>query len=146
MISKDTDLIAEAYLSALQKIHNSPTDPATEDIARVNPEVTDRENVEEPVTVAVAVPSGPEATPAGPSIHPNVEDENEELWMARSNLFCLYSCSKKIHNLVQMGIDLEPWMQEKIAVAASNIEGVMKSIAYEAAEKGIDGAQSGLQS
>lgn len=137
MISKDADLIAEAYLSALQKIHNAPTDPGTESIAEVNPEVTDRENMEEPVTMTVAVPAGPESAPQGPSVQPNVEDENQELWMARSNLFCLYSCSKKIHNLVQMGLDLEPWMQEKIAVAANTIEDVMKSVAYEAAEKGI---------
>ena len=140
MISKDAELIGEAYLSALQKIKNVPTDTATEDVAEVNPDVTDRENVEEPVTMAVAVPAGPEhsdAVPAGPSVQPNIEDENEELWMARSNLFCLYSCSKKIHNLVQMGLDLEPWMQEKIAVAASDIDNVMKSVAYHAAEKGL---------
>jgi hypothetical protein len=141
MISKDADLIAEAYLSALQKIHNAPTDPGTESVAEVNPEVTDRENVEEPTSMTVAVPVGPghsDATPVGPSLQPNVEDENEELWMSRSNLFSLYSCSKKIHNLVQMGLDLEPWMQEKIAVASSDIESVMKSVAYEAAEKGLN--------
>jgi hypothetical protein len=141
MISKDADLIAEAYLSALQKIKNVPTDTATEDIAEVNPEVTDRENVEEPVTMTVAVPAGSEhsdVASAGPSVQPNVEDENEELWMAKSNLFCLYSCSKKIHNLVQMGLDLEPWMQEKIAVAASDIDNVMKAVAYHAAEKGLN--------
>ena len=132
MKSKDVDLIAEAYLSALQKIHNTPTDPATEDIAEVNPEVTDIENTEhQPVMVA--------ATPEGPSIQPNVEDENEELWMVRSNLFSLYTNAKKIHNLIQMGLDLEPWMQEKIAVATDGLEGVMKSVAYHAAEKGVQG-------
>lgn len=138
MKSKDADLIAEAYLSALQKIHNAPTDPATEDIAEVNPEVTDIENAEQQPAVVVATPGHSEATPEGPSVQPNVEDENEELWMARSNLFCLYTCSKKIHNLVQMGLDLEPWMQEKIAVAASDIDNVMKTVAYHAAEKGLN--------
>jgi hypothetical protein len=134
MISKDSLLISEAYLSALQRQKDVTTEPAMEDIAEVNPEMTDRENVE----MTVAVPAGPEATmPQGPSIDPNVEDEEEELWMARSNLFSLYSNAKKIHNLVQMGLDLEPWMQTKIAVAADNLEGVMKSAAYEAAEKGL---------
>ncbi len=135
MISKDADLISEAYLSALQKQRTATTiEPAMEDIAEVNPDVTDRENVE----MTIAVPAGPEAAmPQGPSIDPNVEDEEEELWMARSNLFSLYSNAKKIHNLVQMGLDLEPWMQQKIAVAADNLEGVMKSAAYEAAEKGM---------
>jgi hypothetical protein len=142
MTSKDADLIAEAYLSALQKIHNAPTDPGTESVAGVNPELTDRENVEtgeenNPVTMTVAVPAGPEAAPAGSSINPNVEDENEELWMAKSNLFSLYSNAKKIHNVVQMGVDLEPWAQQKIAVCADNLEAVMKAVAYEAAEKGV---------
>jgi len=138
MISKDAELIGEAYLSALQKQKDVANDPAMEDIAEVNPEVTDRENAEKPVTMTMAVPAGPEAAVSqGPSIEPNVEDENEELWMARSNLFSLYTNAKKIHNLIQMGLDLEPWMQQKIAIATDSLEGVMKSTAYEAAEKGL---------
>ena len=145
MISKDVDLIAEAYLSALQKFNNAPADPATEDIAKVNPEVTDRENVEEPVTLQVAVPAGPEAmgamdqgTSCGCSNSDQSHEESEEHWMVRSNLFSLYSNAKKIHNLAQTGIDLEPWAQQKIAVCADNLEAVMKYVAYEAAEKGLN--------
>jgi hypothetical protein len=145
MKSKDTTLIAEAYLSALQKIHNAPTDPATEDIARVNPEVTDRENVEDQSAVVVSVPSSPEATgamdqatPCGCGGSDQAHEESEEHWMVRSNLFSLYSNAKKIHNLAQMGIDLEPWAQQKIAVCADNLEAVMKYVAYEAAEKGLN--------
>jgi hypothetical protein len=145
MTSKDADLIAEAYLSALQKYHNAPTDPATEDIAEVNPEVTDRENVDDkPVTMTVAVPAGPEAagamdqaTSVGSVGSDIAHEESEEHWMVRSNLFSLYSNAKKIHNLAQMGIDLEPWAQQKIAVCADNLEAVMKYVAYEAAEKGM---------
>ena len=142
MISKDADLIAEAYLSALQKIKNVPTDPATKDIARVNPEVTDRENVEQsPVAMTVSVPAGPEAMGAMDQgcgcDHSEAHEESEEHWMVRSNLFSLYSNAKKIHNLAQMGIDLEPWAQQKIAVACQSVEDVMKYVAYEAAEKGI---------
>jgi hypothetical protein len=142
MISKDADLIAEAYLSALQKIHNAPTDPATEDVARVNPEVTDIENTEKPVSMTVAVPAGPEAMGAmdqGSSVgHSDMaHEESEEHWMVRSNLFSLYSNAKKIHNLAQTGIDPEPWAQQKIAVCADQLESVMKYIAYEAAERGI---------
>lgn len=144
MLSKDSLLISEAYLSALQKIHNSPTDPATEDIAKVNPEVTDRENVEEPTSMTVTVPAGPEAmgamdqgTPCGCGGSDMAHEESEEHWMVRSNLFSLYSNAKKIHNLAQAGIDLEPWAQQKVAVCADNLEAVMKYIAYEAAERGI---------
>lgn len=144
MISKDRDLIAEAYLSALQKIHNAPTDPATEDIARVNPEMTDIENTEKPVAMTVSVPAGPEAmgamdqgSPCGCAGSDQAHEESEEHWMVRSNLFSLYSNAKKIHNLAQMGLDLEPWAAAKIAVCADNLESVMKYVAYEAAEKGI---------
>ena len=145
MRSKDADLIAEAYLSALQKIKNVPTDPATEDVARVNPEVTDRENVEEPTATVVSVPAGPEAMGAmdqgsgcGCGGSDQAHEESEEHWMVRSNLFSLYSNAKKIHNLVQAGVDPEPWAQQKLAVATDQVESVMKYIAYEAAEKGIN--------
>ena len=145
MKTKDELLIAEAYLSALQKIKNVPTDPATEDIARVNPDVTDRENVEKPVAMTVAVPAGPEAMGAmdqgsgcGCGSSDMAHEESEEQWMVRSNLFSLYSSAKKIHNLAQMGLDLEPWAQQKIAVCADNLEAVMKYVAYEAAEKGLN--------
>lgn len=143
MISKDADLIAEAYLSALQKQKNVPTDPATEDVARVNPEVTDRENVEQPIATVVSVPAGPEAMGAmdqGSAVGASdqAHEESEEHWMVRSNLFSLYSNAKKIHNLAQMGLDLEPWAQQKIAVCADNLEAVMKYVAYEAAEKGLN--------
>jgi hypothetical protein len=143
MISKDAELIGEAYLSALQKQKDVTNEPAMEDIAEVNPEVTDRENVEEPVTMTMAVPAGPEAMGAmdqGSAIgHSDAaHEESEEHWMVRSNLFSLYSNAKKIHNLAQMSIDLEPWAAAKIAVCADNLESVMKYVAYEAAERGIN--------
>lgn len=148
MISKDVDLIAEAYLSALQKIKNAPADPAIMDIAKANPDVTDIENAENnsaPMSMTMAVPAGPEAmgamdqaTPVGSEIIAGNHEESEEHWMTRSNLFSLYSNAKKIHNLAQMGLDLEPWAQQKVAVCADNLEAVMKYVAYEAAEKGLN--------
>jgi hypothetical protein len=145
MKSKDAELIGEAYLSALQKQKTVTTEPAMEDIAEVNPEMTDRENVEKPVTMTVAVPAGPEAmgamdqaTPMGAEMSDQAHEESEEHWMVRSNLFSLYCNAKKIHNLAQKGLDLEPWAQQKVAVCADNLEAVMKYVSYEAAEKGID--------
>lgn len=146
MISKDADLIAEAYLSALQKSPNFPADPAMGSVIEANPELTDRENAESPVAMTVSVPAGPEAMGAmdqgsGSEViagSDQAHEESEEHWMVRSNLFSLYSNAKKIHNLAQMGIDLEPWAQQKIAVCADNLEAVMKYVAYEAAEKGLN--------
>lgn len=145
MISKDADLIAEAYLSAMQKNHNFAPDPAMGSVVEVNPELTDRENVESPVAMTVSVPAGPEAMGAmdqgsscGCAGSDQAHEESEEHWMVRSNLFSLYSNAKKIHNLAQMGMDLEPWAQQKVAVCADNLEAVMKYVAYEAAEKGLN--------
>ena len=145
MISKDVDLIAEAYLSAMQKNHNFAPDPAMDSVAEVNPDLTDRENVESPVAMTVSVPAGPEAMGAmdqgsgyESSMSDQAHEESEEHWMVRSNLFSLYSNAKKIHNLAQMGLDLEPWAQQKDAVCADNLEAVMKYVAYEAAEKGLN--------
>jgi hypothetical protein len=145
MISKDVDLIAEAYLSAMQKNHNFAPDPAMDSVAEANPELTDRENVESPVAMTVSVPAGPEAMGAmdqgsgyESSMSDQAHEESEEHWMVRSNLFSLYSNAKKIHNLAQMGLDLEPWAQQKVAVCADNLEAVMKYVAYEAAEKGLN--------
>ena len=56
MISRDADLISEAYLSAIQKSPNYPGDPAMKSVAEVNPEVTDRENVENKPAIVVSVP------------------------------------------------------------------------------------------
>jgi len=145
MISKDADLISEAYLSAVQKNHNFAPDPAMDSVVEVNPELTDRENVESPVAMTVSVPAGPEAMGAmdqgsgyESSMSDQAHEESEEHWMVRSNLFSLYSNAKKIHNLAQMGLDLEPWAQQKVAVCADNLEAVMKYVAYEAAEKGLN--------
>ena len=145
MISKDVDLIAEAYLSAMQKNHNFAPDPAMGSVVEVNPELTDRENVESPDIMTVTVPAGPEAMGAmdqgsgcGCAGSDEGHEESEEHWMTRSNLFSLYSNAKKIHNLAQMGLDLEPWAQQKVAVCADNLEAVMKYVAYEAAEKGLN--------
>jgi hypothetical protein len=95
--------------------------------------------------MTVSVPAGPEAMGAmdqgsgcGCAGSDQAHEESEEHWMVRSNLFSLYSNAKKIHNLAQMGLDLEPWAQQKVAVCADNLEAVMKYVAYEAAEKGLN--------
>lgn len=141
MISKDADLLAEAYLSAIQRSPNYPADPATASVARVNPEVTDIVNAERKPEASVVAVSGPvpvaqQGMTCGCD-RSQEHEESEEHWMVRSNLFSLYSNAKKIHNILQSGIDPEPWAQQKIAVACQSVEDVMKYIAYEAAEKGI---------
>jgi len=132
MISKDVDLIAEAYLSASKKMFNTPPEAAMSSVAAVNPEVTDISNMEvdEP-SIEVSIPDMCHADDAA-------HEESEEHWMLRSNLFSIFTNAKKLHNLAQSGIDLEPWAQQKIAVCTDNLEAVIKYAALEAAENGIE--------
>jgi hypothetical protein len=57
--------------------------------------------------------------------------------MVLANLFSLFSNSKKLHKFTMSGMDLDPWMQQKIAVCADNLEAVMRSAHYDAVKAGI---------
>ena len=64
-------------------------------------------------------------------------EESEENYMAMANLFSLFSNAKKLHHFVMSGVEMEPWMQQKIAVCADNLEAVFRSLNYDAAKAGV---------
>jgi len=51
--------------------------------------------------------------------------------MAKSNLFKMAEYSMQLHNMIQDEQNLEPWVQEKIAVAASMMDSVAHYMQYE---------------
>jgi hypothetical protein len=51
--------------------------------------------------------------------------------MAKSNLYNLRDDSAMLCNLIEMEEDLEPWVQEKIAVAASMISSVARYMKFQ---------------
>lgn len=119
MVFKDSTLLQEAYISAIQKSVNVPSDMPQLDNDNINPTVIDIE------------PNVPISNGCG------CDEQQEEDYMALSNLFSIFSNAKKIHKFLESGINLEPWMQQKIAVCADNLESVMRSTHYDAAKMGV---------
>ena len=125
MVFKDSTLLQEAYISAVQKTVNVPSSTPQLD-AEINPSP-------EPMTIAIGnEPQSSEECGCG-----GAEEENEENYMAMANLFSLFSNAKKLHRYTMDGIKMDPWMQQKIAVCADNLEAVARSINYDAAKAGM---------
>jgi hypothetical protein len=125
MVFKDKTLLEEAYISASQKSINLPSNlinPAPEIVAVTN---TPQEEI------PMQEPHQDSACGCGGS------EEQEESYMDMANLFSLFSNAKKIHHFLESGMSLEPWMQQKIAVCADNLEAVMRSTRYDAAKSGM---------
>jgi hypothetical protein len=58
-------------------------------------------------------------------------EEQYEGRMAKGNLYNMAKHATMLHNLIQDNEDLEPWLEEKIAVAADAIETVAQYMEYE---------------
>ena len=125
MVFKDTTLLQEAYISATQKTVNVPSAvPQLEPDQEVNP-----------VVLSVNAEPVPNSEPQGCGC--GGSEESEENYMVLANLFSLFSNAKKLHKFAMSGMDLEPWMQQKIAVCTDNLEAVMRSAHYDAVKTGI---------
>lgn len=61
----------------------------------------------------------------------NADPDGYEGRMAKSNLFKTAESATMLHNLIQDGENLEPWVEEKIAVAAQMIDSVANYMQYE---------------
>jgi hypothetical protein len=126
MVFKDATLLQEAYISATQKTVNVPSTVTQQD-AEVAPE---------PVMISI---TGEPNTMEEPSTGCGCggSEEGEENYMAMANLFSLFSNAKKLHHYLMSGVGMEPWMQQKIAVCADNLEAVARSVNYDAAKAGV---------
>jgi hypothetical protein len=65
-----------------------------------------------------------------PKEHP-VDQHGYEGRMVKQNLFKIMEHAKALHGLIADDEDLEPWVEEKIAVAASMMESVGHYLKYE---------------
>lgn len=128
MIFKDSTLLQEAYISAVQKTVNVPS-------STLQPNDVNQDPATLPVGIETSIDSHGSGDLAGCGC--GESEEQEEDYMAMSNLFSLFSNAKKIHRFLMSGVSLEPWMQQKIAVCADNLESVMRSVDYDAAKAGI---------
>jgi hypothetical protein len=137
MLNKDKVLLEEAYLSATSKIPSTPADSDYE-----KEDESDEETSEKPMVISIGGPVDDEVSEEEP-IHSGDENdkedwqehENEEIRMAKTNLFTLNEDSKTIFNALEDGEEIEPWMLQKIAVASEMLCGVAKVVRYYTAKK-----------
>lgn len=131
MMFRDQKMLAEAYITATQK--NTPMDASEPDVPNSTVEMS---------------PDAPEVSiNLEPSDISNDSDEEcscgdhelEELTMAKTNLFALFTSAKMIHDAILEGYELEPWMLQKIAIVSDSISNVAKKVHYDvvASEAGI---------
>lgn len=77
--------------------------------------------------------------PISPMLSPNImsqppipmDPDGYEGRMAKGNLFKAAESAALLHNLIQDGENLEPWVQEKIAIAAQSLVSVADYLKYE---------------
>jgi hypothetical protein len=144
MLFKDKALLEEAYLSTTGKIPSTPADKEEEvEDNNSNAEDIDTgiETSEEPMVIAIGGPvdSEEEENEAPESVGGDTsswqEHENEEIRMAKTNLFTLSEDAKLLHDCIHEGEVIEPWMLQKIAVASEMLCGVAKVVRYYTAKK-----------
>jgi hypothetical protein len=124
MVFKDSTLLQEAYISAIQKSVNVPSNG-------IRPAVDMVPSVTTPVPGEVST-QPEDGCGCGCS-----SEDSEENYMAMSNLFSIFSNAKKLHAFLMSGVEMDEWMVQKIAVCADNLESVMRSANYDAAKSGI---------
>jgi hypothetical protein len=131
MKNNDLKLLEEAYISAVKKLNEIPVTDIT------SPQPDTPKEVE--LTTEPSVEPEEETCSCQDDWNESPEEhESEEIRMAKTNLFSLYKKSKLIHNLFQQGVMPHAWTLQKIAICASNLEDVAKSIEYHAAESGLE--------
>lgn len=142
MINKDSYLLEEAYLSISQP--KKPVVPSDEEEVTTDPnEVVSAGPVDEPapgVSVNMVEPQSEPSVPAAVEMSPEApalglgddrmseEDEDEEDAMAIDNLNSIRESIMKIAGFCGTGGHLEPWQQQKLAIAMDNLAGVARSL------------------
>lgn len=64
-------------------------------------------------------------------IEPDKGKYDDEGRMAKSNLYKMAKYATQLHNMIQDSDNLEPWVEEKIAVAAESIKTIADYMEYE---------------
>jgi hypothetical protein len=130
MTTKDLSLLSEAYISATQKAVNVlPSIPQPDTDQEVLPVVLTPTN--EPNYPGEEESFGNEECECGGT------EESEETFMTKSNLFSIFCHAKKLHQLCESGVVMDPWMHQKIAVCVDSLESVFRSANYEASRQEV---------
>lgn len=90
--------------------------------------------IKEEITFVSSQPTLPPfvgVSPINPEADKKIDPDGYEGKMAKVNLFKMEEYSRKLQSIIADNQNLEPWVQEKIAVAASMIESVAHYMEYE---------------
>lgn len=144
MINKENALLAEAYISISRKRTDMPSDRETvttnpnsvvssgpvdepapgvdmnmidSEVQDVEPEDKDTTGV--PVQMAAAIGEDPRLSE---------EDESEEDAMVIDNLHSIRESILKVASYVATGGHLEPWQQQKLAIAMDNLAEIARRL------------------
>lgn len=142
MIFKDSHLLSEAYMSVLQP--KKPVVPSDEEEVTTEPnDVVSAGPVSEPAPGVDVNMVEPQNEPSvSVAVSPELamgddrmseEDENEEDSMAIDNLNSIRESIMKIADFCATGGHLEPWQQQKLAIAMDNLAGVARALRSECA-------------
>ncbi len=143
MRKSDTEILQEAYLSMKKPV---PTVPSDEE--EVTLDASDEVSVgpmDEPAPgtdttmdseMDMVEPQAEPSVPAAVSMEVtapgdermSTEDEDEEDAMALDNLNSIRESIMKIATHCGSGEHLEPWMQQKLAIAMDNLAGVARAL------------------
>ena len=89
------------------------------------------EKVSNMMPPASAMPVSPAmGPPMAPPQPQNIDPDGYEGHMAKTNLFKIAEYATELHNMIQNNENLEPWVEEKIAVAASMMDAVGHHLKY----------------
>lgn len=144
LTKKDSDLLEEAYLSISKKTASVPSDNET--VSMEPNEVISAGPMDEPAPgvdmdmidseVSDVAPEDKDTTGMPVSIgtmgsedsRMDVEDEDEEDAMAIDNLNSIRESIMKIASHCGSGEHLEPWAQQKLAIAMDNLAEVARRL------------------
>ena len=134
MLNKDSQLLEEAYLSVAKKSPNVPSDdePVTPEVVDAGPmdgpaPGVDVQVVDSEDTDTTGVPVDMEAV-GGEDPRLSVQDEVEEDDMSIDNLSSIRDSIMKIAAHCAGSGHLEPWQQQKLAIAMDNLAEIARRI------------------
>jgi len=144
MLNKDVQLLGEAYLSISKKSSTVPSDKET--VSMEPNEIVSAGPMDEPAPgvdmdminseVEDVAPEDKDTTGVPVSIgvmdsedsHMDAGDEDEEDSMAIDNLNSIRESIMKVASFCGSGGHLEPWAQQKLAIAMDNLAGIARSL------------------
>ena len=70
-------------------------------------------------------------TRVGLAIGTTGHSDCESAKMSKTDLYSIFTAAKKLHDIVESGHELDPWMSRKIAICSDSISNILKVVEYD---------------